>query len=40
MYQFAVNGQTGKVVGSYPVDKRKNGLTLQKSRLFLMLLRA
>lgn len=23
MYQFAVNGQTGKVVGSYPVDKKK-----------------
>ena len=23
MYQFAINGQTGKVVGEYPVDKGK-----------------
>lgn len=23
MYQFAINGQTGKVVGEYPVDKKK-----------------
>ena len=23
MYQFAINGQTGKVVGEYPVDKSK-----------------
>ncbi|MBE7042202.1 MAG: hypothetical protein E7399_01735 [Ruminococcaceae bacterium] len=23
MYQFAINGQTGKVVGHYPVDERK-----------------
>ena len=22
-YQFAINGQTGKVVGEYPVDKGK-----------------
>lgn len=23
MYHFAINGQTGKVVGSYPVDRSK-----------------
>lgn len=23
MYKFAINGQTGKVVGEYPVDKSK-----------------
>ena len=29
-YKFAVNGQTGKVVGEYPIDNRKNVDTLRK----------
>ena len=30
IYRFAINGQTGKVVGEYPVDKRKKWLYFGK----------
>lgn len=30
LYKFAVNGQTGKVVGKYPVDKKKKWLFFAK----------
>ena len=29
-YKFTVNGQTGKVVGKYPVDKSKRNLYFLK----------
>ena len=31
MYNFAINGQTGKVVGEYPVDKRKKWMYFAKA---------
>lgn len=30
MYKFAINGQTGKVVGEYPVDKKKKNIYFAK----------